>query len=143
MTAEAIDISQGTGTTERTEGTESTEFLINGRTAQCRFCGRPGAEGVRRAPGPRGPICPGCLDVGTRLCRDGKERFLGELTLARLVTAPGVECEFCGRDERRFLFLRRRPLPRMRCMPGDAVICADCLTRGRELLACVNRVCRS
>ncbi|GHF34173.1 hypothetical protein FHX82_005379 [Amycolatopsis bartoniae] len=145
MTAEAIDISQRTGTIGHAappEPAESTEYLVNGRTAPCRFCGRTGTDGVRRAPGPRGPICPDCLHVGTWLCRDGQERFLGELNLARLVTAPGLECEFCGRDERRTLFLRRRPLPRMRCLPGDAVICADCLARGQQLLACVSRVRR-
>ncbi|GAA4659935.1 MULTISPECIES: hypothetical protein [Amycolatopsis] len=142
MTAETIDLTRVTETVEPGERAESTEYLVNGRTAPCRFCGRPGAEGLHRAPGPRGPVCPDCLEVGSLLCQDGQERFLGELNLARLVTAPGVPCEFCDRDSRRALPWRRRPLPRMRCVPGDAVICADCLARGRQLLACVSRVSR-
>jgi hypothetical protein len=140
MTAEAIEI---TGTIAGTETTETTEPVLNGRSAPCRFCDRPGAEGRHRAPGPLGPICPDCLDAGSKLCQDGHERMLGEMKLARLLTAPSVPCEFCGRSERRTLLRRVRPLPRMRCVQGEAVICADCLTRGSQLLAYFFRVRRS
>lgn len=134
MTAEAIDTGMG-------NTTETTQWLVNAPSAPCRFCERPGDEGGYRAPGPLGPICPDCLETGGMLCQDGQERYLGELRLARLVTAPGAACEFCGRSERRH-FLRRRPLPRMRCVQGEAVICADCLTLGSRLLAHVSRARR-
>ncbi|TNC23609.1 hypothetical protein FG385_20875 [Amycolatopsis alkalitolerans] len=124
------------------ERTENTEHLVNGRTALCRFCDRPGAKGLHRAPGPLGPICPDCLDTGRALCQDGRERSLRGPKLARLVTAPGVPCEFCGRSRRHGVLRHHRPLPRMRCIPGEAVICADCLARGTQLLARVTRVCR-
>lgn len=126
MSAEPIEIT----------GTEA----INGRSAPCRFCDRPGAEGRHRAPGPLGPICPDCLDAGRQLCQDGQERILAELKLARLVTALSLPCEFCGRSERHTLLRRGRPLPRMRCVQTKAVICADCLARGGQLLALVSRV---
>ncbi|MTD56473.1 hypothetical protein GKO32_21205 [Amycolatopsis sp. RM579] len=115
--------------------------MVNARTALCRFCDRPGAKGRYRAPGPVGPICRECLDAGRDLCRDGKERLLGGLNLARLVTAPGIPCEFCDRDERRPWLRHAQPLPRMRRVPGDSVICADCLDRGEQLLARVSGVC--
>ncbi|TVT21376.1 hypothetical protein FNH06_17280 [Amycolatopsis acidiphila] len=122
--------------------TETTQWLVNARTAPCRFCEQPGTEGRYRAPGPLGPICPECLDAGRKLCQDGQERILGDLKLARLVTAPGDPCEFCGRGERRDLLRRSRPLPRMRCVQGEAVICADCLILGGRLLAHVSRARR-
>lgn len=135
MSAEPIEI---TGT----EAIDTSERLINGRSAPCRFCDRPGAEGHHRAPGPLGPICPECLDAGRNLCQDGQDRILAELKLARLTTAPSVPCEFCGRSQRRTLLRRGRPLPRMRCVQTEAVICADCLARGRQLLDLVSWVHR-
>ncbi|WP_236792444.1 hypothetical protein [Amycolatopsis sp. GM8] len=149
MSAEAIQITEFTDvtgitetakTTETAETAETTELLLNTRTALCRFCDRPGAEGLHRAPGPFGPICPDCLDAGRELCRDGRERVLG-VNLARLVTAPGIRCEFCDRDERHALLWHARPLPRMRRLPGESVICADCLARGAQLLARVSALC--
>lgn len=134
MTAEAID---RVGAID----TETTEWLVNARTAPCRFCGRPGAKGHYRAPGPRGPICRDCLAAGSKLCRDGRDQVLGELKLVLLVTGTGDPCEFCGRRERRH-FLRHRPLPRMRCVQGEAVICVDCLALGGRLLAHVSRAHR-
>lgn len=135
MTAEPIGITA-------TEATETGERLINGRSAPCRFCDRPGAKGRHRAPGPFGPICSDCLDAGRELCQDGQERILAELKLARLITAPSVPCEFCGRGQRRTLLRRGRQLPRMRCVQTEAVICADCLARGGQLLAWVSWVHR-
>lgn len=119
MTAEPMDI------------TETTEVFVNGHKKVCRFCGRPAVRGEYRAPGPRGPICPDCLHAGALVCRDGQERFLGEV---RLVATSSSECEFCGRDGRRRGLGRRRALPRVRPADGDAVICVDCLTTGTRLL---------
>lgn len=133
MSAEAIEITSSTET--------GTEILLNARTALCRFCDSPGAEGWHRAPGPRGPICPRCLHAGRELCRDGRERILG-MNLARLVTAPGIPCEFCDRDERHTRLHHTRPLPRMLREPGQAVICADCIARGAQLLARVSAAWR-
>lgn len=106
----------------------------------CRFCDRAPEPGQHRAPGPRGPICIDCLEAGLRLVRDGHERVSrGGTALALMISPAQAACEFCGRGERRTFFGFRRPLARMSCAEHGAVICADCLNRGGDLL---NRVSR-
>ncbi|KAA9166364.1 hypothetical protein FPZ12_002030 [Amycolatopsis acidicola] len=116
------------------------ERACNGRGAACRFCGRKSGPGEHRAPGPLGPICPSCLEAGLALVRDGRERrSRGGTSLVRVVSAGSDACEFCDRSVRRSFFGRHRPLPRMSCTQGHAVICRDCLDRGGELLNHVLR----
>ena len=69
------------------------------------------------------------------LVRDGRERrSLGGTGLARLTAVTEDACEFCGRRERRSFLGFHRTLPRMSCAQENAVICADCLNRGGELI---------
>lgn len=67
--------------------------------------------------------------------RDGRERrSLGGTGLARLTAVSDDACEFCGRRERRSFLGFHRRLARMSCPQAQAVICADCLNRGGELI---------
>lgn len=107
----------------------------NGAGGPCRFCGRLPRPGEPRVPGPAGPICVGCVQAGLRVMGDGAERpnEVGEVLAA--VSAPQAPvCEFCGRRERRTFLGFRRPLPRVRCVARDAVICGDCLDRAGDAL---------
>jgi hypothetical protein len=105
------------------------------RSALCRFCDRPPRPGQYRAPGPHGPICTDCLEAGLLLVHDGQARLSrGGTGLACLRSANAAACEFCGRSERRTFLGFRRSLPRMTCAQVGAVICADCLNRGGELI---------
>jgi hypothetical protein len=107
----------------------------SGRATLCRFCGRPPLPGQYRAPGPHGPICTDCLEAGLLLVHDGQaRRSRGGTGLALLRSTTAEACEFCGRRERRSFFGFRRPLARMSCAQEGAVICADCLNRGGELI---------
>lgn len=112
-----------------------TNDHVDARLARCRFCGRRPAPGEFRAPGPHGPICPDCLEAGLLLVRDRQpRRSLGGSALRFSSDPAGQACEFCGRRERRTFLGLHRPLRRMNTSEGDAVICADCLDRGGELI---------
>jgi len=105
------------------------------RTAPCRFCGRRPGSGQRRMPGPVGPICVDCVQLGLWLVSDGQERSSeGGTALVRISALTASVCEYCGRRERRTFLGFRRPLTRMRCVQSDAVICVDCLDNAGELI---------
>lgn len=114
--------------------------VAGGLVAPCRFCGRRPAPREHRIPGPIGPVCADCVEAGLAVVRDGRARVSRGGTGLR-VEAPhsGVLCEFCGRDERRTFFGFRRALGRMSCLENGAVICADCLDHGADL---INRAVR-
>lgn len=110
----------------------------SGRTmVKCRFCGRLPVQGLPRAPGPVGPICADCLTAGLTLIRRGPT---GEpAALAALASSSEVVCEYCGRWERRTFLGRHKSLKRLTGGAEHAVICADCLDRGGDL---INRAAR-
>ncbi|MGH3436623.1 MAG: hypothetical protein ACRDRN_09155 [Sciscionella sp.] len=109
-----------------------------GGRAPCRFCDQV-KPGVPRMPGPVGPVCAGCIEVGLRLLRDGRQSEAGGSALVRLRSAEDAPCEFCDRRERRTFLGFRRSLRRMARPAADAVVCLDCLDRGGDL---INRAAR-
>lgn len=107
------------------------------RTAMvsCRFCGSPRAPRQHRAPGPQGPICTDCLEIGLRLVHDGRPYPDATAPLfVRIRSAQEPSCEFCGRAQRRSFLGLHRPLARMSCPRTGSVVCEDCLDQAGDLL---------
>ncbi|SDW39303.1 ClpX C4-type zinc finger [Amycolatopsis xylanica] len=109
-------------------------------TGRCRFCGREESAGQHRAPGPKGPICPSCVEAGLALVRDGEARSsAGGTTLLRLTPDAEAACDQCGRWERLTFLGFRRPLVRMSCEELGSVICAACLDAAGDLINKASR----
>ncbi len=86
-------------------------------------------------PGPDGPICASCIAAGLKLVHDGQARpSRGETVLVRVTSRDDEACEFCERRERYTFLGFRRSLARMKCPELGAVICADCLDHGGDLI---------
>lgn len=117
---------------------ETTPVLASrsGRRPQaCRFCGRAPGRGQHRVPGPVGAICSDCVEAGLYLTMRGRTRPGDrDITVTRLARDDHERCEFCQRASRRNLLGLRRELCRVVCPETGAVICADCLDIGGDLL---------
>ena len=105
------------------------------RPGACRFCGQAPTRCQHRVPGPRGPICAECVEAGLYLTMRGRTRPSDRaITVDRLARGDHERCEFCRRWCRGSFLGIHRKLCRVICPNTGAVICADCLDTGGELL---------